>query len=97
VWLAEVVALEARARLGLDPPDVAKLRVLSDALARVAGLEAWWLLGDLANVSRSSQCAEFAAAHRDRLAASLEPRMRAAFVAYSDARLDRINTRGRIA
>jgi DNA-binding SARP family transcriptional activator len=97
VRLAEVVALEARARLGLEPPDVATLRVLSDALATVAGLEAWWLLGHLATVSGSSQCAEFAAEHRDRVAASLEPRMRAAFVAYSDARLDRISTRGRIA
>lgn len=97
VRLAEVVALEARARLGLDPPDVAALRVLSDALARVAGLEAWLLLGHVATVLGSSKYAELAAGHRDRVAASLEPRMRAAFVAYSDARLERISTRGRIA
>ena len=97
VSLAEVVAMEARASLGLDPPDAATLRVLSDALANVAGLEAWWLLGHLATVSRSAVCAAFAAEHRDQVAASLEPGMRAPFVAYSDARLERISTRGRIA
>jgi tetratricopeptide (TPR) repeat protein len=97
VRLAEVVALEAQARLGVDPPDVATLRVLSDALTTVAGLEAWWLLGHLAIAAGSPQGAEFAIEHRERVAASLEPRMRASFVAYSDARLERISTRGRIA
>ena len=97
VRLAEIVALEARARLGVDLPDVATLRVLSDALTTVAGVEAWWLLGHLATVAGSPQCAEFAIEHRERVAASLEPRMRAPFVAYSDARLERISTRGRIA
>jgi hypothetical protein len=48
-------------------------------------------------VSGSSLCAELAAAHRDRVAASLEPHMRPPFFAYSDARLERISTRGRIA
>jgi len=97
VRLGEVVALEARARLGLDPPDGVTLRTLSDALATVAGIEAWWLLGQLGTVSGWTVCAELAAGHRDRVAASLDPRMRAPFVAYSDARLERISTRGRIA
>jgi DNA-binding SARP family transcriptional activator len=97
VRLAEVVAMEARARLGLAPPDGETLRVLSDALATVAGVEAWWLLGHLASVMGSSGRAELAVAHRDRVAASLEPPMRALFVAYSDAQLERISTRGRIA
>jgi hypothetical protein len=89
--------LEAQTTLGAQPPDPAALRTLSDALALVAGLEAWWLLGDLGTASGSSLCVELAAGHRDRVAASLEPRMRGAFIAYSDARLERISTRGRIA
>ena len=97
VRLGEIVALEAQTALGFEPPDPAALRTLSAALATVAGVEAWWLLGDLGAASGSSLCVELAAAHRDRVAASLEPRMRRAFIAYSDARLDRISTRGRIA
>jgi DNA-binding SARP family transcriptional activator/tetratricopeptide (TPR) repeat protein len=95
--LGEVVGFEARARLGLEPPDAATLRTISEALATVAGVEAWWLLGSLATALGSSLCVDLATGHRDRVAASLESRMRPDFVAYSDARLERISTRDRIA
>jgi DNA-binding SARP family transcriptional activator len=95
--LAELVALEARARLDVEPAHDATLRTLSDALAGVAGTEAWWLLGQLGVALASAACQGLAVGHRDRVAASLEPQMRAAFVDYSDTRFERINTRGRIA
>ena len=43
----------------------------------------------------SDACFDHAAAHRDRLGASLDAPARAPFLAYAGTRLERIRTRGR--
>jgi hypothetical protein len=94
--LGELLELRARAALGDGPPGELQLRTLSDALAGVAGVEAWWLLAELSASSGSELCLELAGHHRDRLAASLDSGASARFAGYAGERLDMIRTRGRI-
>jgi DNA-binding SARP family transcriptional activator len=94
--LGELLELRARAALGDGPPGELQLRTLSDALAGVAGVEAWWLLAELSASSGSELCLELAGHHRDRLAASLDSGASARFSRYAGERLDMIRTRGRI-
>jgi hypothetical protein len=94
--LGELLELRALAALGDDPPAELQLRRLDDALARVAGVEAWWLLAELGASSGSELCFELAGHHRDRLAASLDSGASARFARHARQRLDMIRTRGRI-
>jgi DNA-binding SARP family transcriptional activator len=96
VRLGQVLSMRARAGMGEQPPDDATLHGLSVALASVAGVEAWWLLGELGAALDSPHCFTLAAAHRDRLAAALDADDRASFAVYAGAQLERIRTRGAI-
>ena len=93
--LGEVVRLQARARVRAEEPTVDALAELSASLSAVAGIEAWWVMAELAAALNSGACFDHAAAHRDRLATSLNAPERAPFLAYSGTRLERIRTRGR--
>jgi DNA-binding SARP family transcriptional activator/tetratricopeptide (TPR) repeat protein len=95
VHLAELLAMEVDAQLGTQRAADGALRTLSDALSRTAGLEAWWLLADLGAATGWDLCFELAREHRDRLAAALDPDLRAGFLTYAGARLDRMSSRGR--
>jgi DNA-binding SARP family transcriptional activator len=94
VRLGQALSMRARAEMGDEPPDEASLEALSEALATVAGVEAWWLLAELGAALESPRCFELAAVHRDRLAASLDADDRVSFADYAGARLERIRTRG---
>jgi DNA-binding SARP family transcriptional activator len=93
--LGAVLRLEARAGLEAEPPAVDALTELSSSLSAVAGVEAWWLMGELGAAIGSDVCFELAAAHRDRVAEHLDPAGRAAFLAYAGTRLESTRTRGR--
>jgi DNA-binding SARP family transcriptional activator/tetratricopeptide (TPR) repeat protein len=93
-WLGEALQLRAQAAMDGRGCDEARLRRLSDGLALVAGLEAWWVLGELATGLASPLCRSLAEEQRLRLAASLEGEMRERFVRQSGTRLERISTLG---
>jgi hypothetical protein len=94
VRLGQALSMRARAEMGDEPPDEASLEALSEALATVAGVEAWWLFAELGAALESPRCFELATVHRDRLAASLDADDRVSFADYAGARLERIRTRG---
>jgi hypothetical protein len=96
VHLAELQALKIDAQLGAQRASDSSLRTLSAALSRTAGLEAWWLLADLGAATGWDLCFELARDHMHRLAAALGPDLRAGFLNYAGARLDRMSSRGRM-
>ncbi len=93
--LGEVIRLQARAALEAEPPPADALAELSSSLSAVAGVEAWWLMADLGAWLRSEMCFELAAAHRDRLAAQLDPPRARRSSNYAGARLESTRRRGR--
>ena len=95
--LGEVLRHQAKSGLGASPPGAGAIGELSERLTTVAGVEAWWLLTELAASTGSALCADLAGRHRDALAASLAPATRPGFLAYAAARQERISTRGRTA
>ncbi|HYA00292.1 MAG TPA: AAA family ATPase [Candidatus Binatia bacterium] len=93
-WLGEALQLRAEAALDGHGADEPRLRRLSDGLALVAGMEAWWVMAELAAGLASPLCWSLAEAQRVRLAASLEGEARERFVRQSGARLERMSTLG---
>jgi DNA-binding SARP family transcriptional activator len=93
--LGEVLRLQASAALDDEPPTADALGELSASLAAVAGVEAWWVMAELAAALDSDVCFDLADQHRDRLAAHLDTGARAAFLRYAGTRLESTRTRGR--
>jgi hypothetical protein len=93
-WLGEALQLRARAAMGERDSDESRLRRLSEGLALVAGMEAWWVLAELGARPGSPLARSLAEEQRMRLAASLEGAMRERFVRQSAARLERMSTLG---
>jgi hypothetical protein len=94
-WLGEALQVRARAASGDGDPNESRLRRLSAGLAGVAGMEAWWLLAELAAGLASPLCETLAEEQRGRLAASLDGEIRDRFVRQSGVRLERMSTLGR--
>jgi hypothetical protein len=93
--LGEILRLQADAALDAEPPTTHALEELSSSLAAVAGVEAWWLMGEVGASLRSDLCFQLAAQHRDRLAAQLDGAQRVAFLDYAGTRLESTRIRGR--
>jgi DNA-binding SARP family transcriptional activator len=93
--LGEVLRLQASAALDAEPPTIDALGELSSSLSAVAGVEAWWVMAELAASLDSDLCFDLAAKHRDRLVAHLDASARATFLRYAGARLESTRTRGR--
>jgi len=93
-WLGDALQLQAQAAMDGQGCDESRLRRLSDGLALVAGMEAWWVLAELAAGLASPLSRSLAQEQRMRLAASLEGEMRERFVRQSGARLERMSTLG---
>jgi DNA-binding SARP family transcriptional activator len=83
VSLGTALGMQARATLGEAPTGV-EIRGLSERLATIAGVEAWWILGELGSVSHSPLCFELASRHRDLLAERLDAPTRTQFLAHAD-------------
>ena len=92
---ARYLRLQASAALDDEPPTADALGELSASLAAVAGVEAWWVMAELAAALDSDVCFDLAEQHRDRLAAHLDTGARAAFLRYAGTRLESTRTRGR--
>lgn len=93
-WLGEALQLRAQAAMGERDCDEPRLRRLSDGLALVAGMEAWWVLAELPAGLASPLSRSLAEEQRTRLAARLEGEVRERFVRQSGARLERMSTLG---
>ena len=93
-WLGEALQLRAEAAISGRGCDETRLRRLSDGLGLVAGMEAWWVLAELAAQLASPLSRSLAEERRTRLAASLEGEVRERFVRQSGARLERMSTLG---
>ena len=85
VALSTALAMHAHTALGEAPTDAA-VHALSEQLATIAGVEAWWILGDVGASGLSPLASELASRHRDRLAERLDPPMRATFLAHAERR-----------
>jgi DNA-binding SARP family transcriptional activator/tetratricopeptide (TPR) repeat protein len=93
-WLGEALQLRAQAAMDRQGCDEPRLRRLSDGLTLVAGMEAWWVLAELAAGLASPLSRSLAEEQRMRLAVSLDGEMRERFVRQSGARLERMSTLG---
>ncbi|HEX6538231.1 MAG TPA: AAA family ATPase [Candidatus Dormibacteraeota bacterium] len=95
VVLGKTLQLQTGAGEGARTLRDAHITRLSETLGTVAGVEAWWLLGEIGAAWSSARCFDLAAQQRDRLVASLDGDARERFVAYAAARLVRMRSRGR--
>jgi hypothetical protein len=92
--LAALVELEAGATL-TGSVDRERLMRVCGELPRLAGPEAWSLVGHAAAITGVEACAALARRHAARLATALPDSLRGSFERYARTRLDMMSTTGR--